>query len=202
MPQGGVMTERDLRLIHPAPPPEKRQVVASPVLGVTIFIFTEVMLFAGFLSAFSISASQAPMWPPPNQPRLPIEATAVNTAALLLSGVSLWWAGRRFAEDHAKAVLPYLFATVLGAFFVLFQGYEWQALLAEGLGLTTSTHASFFYLIVGMHALHVIGALAVLVALFRALRRDTLTTGAFSAMRLYWYFVVGLWPILYWRVYL
>ena len=202
MPQGGVMTERDLRLIHPAPPPERRQIVASPVLGVTIFIFTEVMLFGGFLSAFSISASQAPMWPPPNQPRLPVEATLVNTAALLLSAAALWWAGRKFAEEHQKARLPFLGAVVLGAFFVLFQGYEWQMLLAEGLRLTTSTHASFFYLIVGMHALHVSTALVVLLAVYRMLRRDTLSDAAFTAMRMYWYFVVGLWPILYWRVYL
>lgn len=202
MAGGGVMTERELRLIHPAPSPEKRQVVASPVLGITIFIGTEVMLFGGFLSAYSISAAAAPMWPPPNQPRLPIEETAINTAALLLSGLVLWWAGRRFAQGAERARLPYAVALVLGALFVAFQSVEWFGLLGEGLGLTTSTHASFFYLIVGMHALHVIGALGAMAATFVTLWRGKLGADTFTALRLYWYFVVGLWPILYWRVYL
>jgi len=196
------MTERDLRLIHPSPPPERRQIVPSAVLGTTIFIGTEVMLFAGFISAYSISAAAAPMWPPPNQPRLPLEMTAINTTALVLSAVAMWWAGRQFAQGPAKARLAYLAALALGTFFVVFQGFEWYRLLAEGLGLTTSTHASFFYLIVGMHALHVIGALGAMFALFRALGRGTLSPDVFAAARLYWYFVVGLWPILYWRVYL
>ena len=47
-----------------------------------LFVFTEVMLFAGLISAFSIARATAigGMWPPPNQPRLPIATTAFNTA--------------------------------------------------------------------------------------------------------------------------
>ena len=48
---------------------------------------------------------------------------------------------------------------LLGAFFVLFQGVEWVALLREGLTLTSSTHGAFFYLIIGTHALHAVVAL-------------------------------------------
>src|SRR5436309_10904917 len=67
-------------------------------LGMALFVFTEVMLFMGFISAFVIVQSGAPVgsWPPPGQPRLPIERTALNTLALFASGMALFVAGRRF----------------------------------------------------------------------------------------------------------
>jgi heme/copper-type cytochrome/quinol oxidase subunit 3 len=90
----------------------------------------------------------------------------------------------------------------LGAFFVAFQGYEWISLIRQGLSLTSSNHGSFFYLIVGMHGLH---AIAGLVALGRSafeLRRGRLTPSSFVAIQVFWYFVVALWPVLYFMVYL
>ena len=194
-------TDPDLRLVHPPPEPTRRA-VPNEVLGTLIFILTEIMLFGGFISAFVIARSSVDVWPPPNQPLLPVEDTALNTLALLVSGVALWYAGRRFDEEPARAVRPMLLALLLGAFFVVFQGVEWVTLLSDGLGLTTSTHASFFYLIVGAHGLHAVGGLAVLSTLFWRCRAGVLTHSAFWAGRLFWYFVVLLWPILYWQVYL
>ena len=47
---------------------------------------------------------------------------------------------------------------LLGAFFVVFQGAEWLALIGQGLTLTSSALGSFFYLIVGSHGLHAVGS--------------------------------------------
>lgn len=191
----------DLRLVHPPPRP-RQKVVPNEVLGITIFILTELMLFAGFISAFTIAKSAAPMWPPPGQPRLPLEETAINTVALLISGAMMWWAGRRFERvGPGSARLPMLGALGLGAFFVLFQGFEWAGMLREGLTLTSSNHGAFFYTIVGAHALHAIGGLTALTVLGVRLVREQLTTDTFWAGRLFWYFVVLLWPVLYVLVY-
>ena len=98
----------------------------------------------------------------------------------------------------------YLLASILlGSFFVAFQGYEWLGLIREGLTLTSSTHGSFFYLIVGLHGLHAVVALGFLVGIYVRMRADQpLLSSTFAAARVFWYFVVGLWPILYLRVYL
>ena len=177
--------------------------VPNAVVGMLMFIGTELMFFAGLISAFVIVRAQAEggVWPPLGQPRLPLEETAINTGALLLSGWCLFMAGRVFRVDPARAKTPYLAAVGLGCFFVLFQGLEWVGLLREGLTLTSSTHGSFFYLIVGSHALHVLAALIALAYCFRLLTQGRLRADAFWAMRLFWYFVVGVWPILYFRVY-
>ncbi len=183
--------------------PPREQILPSAVLGMLIFVMCETMLFAGLISAFTIVRTSAlGAWPPPGQPRLPLEETAINTAALLLSGVLLYLAHRAFRREPGSARRPLLISIGLGAFFVIFQGFEWAALLREGLTLTSSNHGSFFYLIVGMHALHAVAALIVLVYVWDRLRRSRPISSLFYGAQVFWYFVVGLWPILYLRVYL
>ena len=181
---------------------ERTPLVPSAVMGMLIFVFTELMLFAGLLSAFSIVRAGAVVWPPPGQPRLPIQATAFNTGVLVASGVALFLAQRSFFHDRASARRPLLVSMLLGAFFVVFQGFEWVRLVAQGLTLRSSTLGSFFYLIVGLHALHAIAALGVLVHTWRRLERGWLAQDQLAAAQVFWYFVVGLWPVLYGVVYL
>jgi cytochrome c oxidase subunit III len=176
--------------------------VPNGVMGMLIFVAMETMMFAGMISAFTIIKSSSLVWPPPDQPRLPVGQTAINTFALLLSGVALFFAQRSFAKDRERARKPLLAAMLLGAFFVLFQGYEWLALIRQGLTLTSSTLGSFFYLIVGMHALHAIVALGILAYTWVLLQRGWLAQRQLAAAQVFWYFVVGLWPVLYAVVYL
>jgi heme/copper-type cytochrome/quinol oxidase subunit 3 len=176
--------------------------VPNGVMGMLIFVLSECMLFAGLISAFTIIRSSALVWPPPDQPRLPVGETAVNTAALLASGVCLYLAGRGLARSRERARRPLLAAMLLGAFFVVFQGAEWVALIRQGLTLTSSNLGSFFYLIVGLHALHATVALGLLVSVWLRLQRGWLAPSQLATAQVFWYFVVGLWPILYGVVYL
>lgn len=178
------------------------KVVSNGVLGMTLFILTEIMVFSGMISAFSIVRASALVWPPPDQPRLPIEETALNTAALFLSGLLLYVAQRRFAVERETARTPLVASIALGTFFVLFQGWEWASMLAQGLTLTSSTLGSFFYLIVGTHALHAIAALVLLVRVWRRHEAGWLQPSQLATAAVLWYFVVGAWPVVYWRVYL
>lgn len=174
------------------------------VFGTALFVFVEVMLFAGFISAFVIVQNSVTpgMWPPPNQPRLPFERTALNTVALLASGVTLYLAHRANRRRGPAAAHPMLAATLaLGAFFVLFQGWEWAGLLRQGLTVTSSLLGSFFYLIVGAHAAHAIAALAVLTLCWLRLRQGRLGDSLFGGAQVFWYFVVLMWPVIWGLVY-
>ncbi len=182
--------------------PRPRPLLPSPVLGMLIFVIAELMMFGGLISAFSIVKAGALGWPPPGQPRLPVEATAFNTAMLLASAGVLYHANRAFLLDRASAKRPLFAAIGLGAFFVCFQGYEWLSLIGHGLTLTSSNYGSFFYLIVGAHGLHALAGLAVLAHAALKLHRGLLVPSHFVASQVFWYFVVGLWPVLYLLVYL
>jgi cytochrome c oxidase subunit 3 len=187
------------------PAPARRRLASNGSLGMALFVFAEVMLFAGFISAYTIVQGSAMpgMWPPPDQPRLPIERTALNTAALLASGVLLFFGGRRFRRAGAAAAQPWMLgALALGAAFVVAQGMEWVALLRHGLTLTSSQLGSFFYVIIGTHGLHAVAAILALGWAVTAMRARRLTESALGAVELFWYFVVLVWPLLYWKVYL
>jgi heme/copper-type cytochrome/quinol oxidase subunit 3 len=175
------------------------------VFGMALFVFAEVMLFAGFISAYLImERSAAPgTWPPPDQPRLPVASTAFNTAALLVSGVCLFVAYRAFRRARLGLAERWMLAAIgLGALFVGLQGAEWARLLAQGLTLQSSQIGAFFYLIVGAHAMHAVIAIGLLAFTWTRLRAGRLTRSAFGAAQLFWYFVVLLWPVLYLEVYL
>jgi cytochrome c oxidase subunit 3 len=177
-------------------------IATNGTVGMLLFVVTEIMFFAGLISAFIVTRAGV-VWPPPDQPRLPVEATAVNTLILLVSGLVLRRAQTAFAEfdlDRTRKLLP--LAIGLGAFFVLFQGYEWIRLINFGLTMRSSTYGSFFYLLIGSHALHAVAALVALGYCWRQLTRSELTRTGFSTVQLFWYFVVLLWPILYVLVYL
>ncbi len=184
--------------------PARRPLVPNAILGVVVFILTEAMFFGGLISAYVIAEAGASpgTWPPVDQPRLPVEATAFNTAALLASAVFLALANSRFRESAQKATRLILVALLLGIFFLVFQGYEWVSLISQGLTMHSSNHGAFFYLVVGLHGLHVFAAISALGGVYFRARSGNLGGDVLKATSLFWYFVVGLWPFLYWQVYL
>jgi len=196
--EAAVVTGKVLRL-----PTRNAPVAPNGVIAMVIFVIAEMMFFAGLISAFTIVRTTALAgWPPPGQPRLPVEETLINSGALVVSAAVLYFAQRRFRRDASTAKLPLLLAMALGAFFVVFQGFEWVAMLRQGLTMQSSTHGAFFYLIVGTHGLHAVAALIALAYVYVRLVRNSLSQTAFWTAQIFWYFVVGLWPLLYWRVYL
>jgi heme/copper-type cytochrome/quinol oxidase subunit 3 len=133
---------------------------------------------------------------------LPAAATAFNSAVLLASGLLLYLAARAYRGNRPSTQRLLLSSMLTGAFFVCFQGYEWVELLRQGLTLQSSPQGSFFFVIVGAHALHAIAGLWVLSAAYFRMRRAKLQAGFLAATQVFWYFVVALWPFLYVRVYL
>ena len=184
-------------------PARREPVLPNGVLGMLLFVATEIMFFSGLISAFVIGKSNAVGgWPPPGQPRLPVEETALNTGALLASGIALYFANRAFQKGDPNTKRLLLLAIALGGFFVVFQGAEWVALIGEGLTLTAGQLGGFFYLLVGTHAVHVLAGFIILLYTYRRLQHDELDRFTFWPAQIFWYFVVGVWPILYWQVYL
>lgn len=183
---------------------KREPIISSAVLGMFIFILTEVMVFASFISAFNIIKSSFTNWPPLGQPRLPLEITAVNSLFLLASAWLLHQSQSYFKKEQGTPrVRKYcLAALLLGVLFVMIQGIEWIRLIRYGLTLTSSIYGSFFYLIIGTHALHVLFAILALLISYRKLLKNELKQDTFAAMKAFWFFVVGLWPVLYWLVYL
>lgn len=184
--------------------PKRPPLIDAARLGMLIFLGSETMLFAGFITAFLVFRLGAPVWPPPYQPRLPVEVTGVNTAVLLLSGFTMWRALRAVRRGNRAGLARNLaYTALLGVTFLGVQGYEWARLLEFGLSVSSGVYGGTFYTLIGAHALHVLGALTCLaIILVRRGRYTAQDHAGLTVFGTYWSFVVALWPILYTLVYL
>lgn len=178
--------------------------VPSGVLGMLIFVACEVMFFLALFSAYFVSKSKVGGgWAPPGDIRLPVLATGFNTLILLASGFLLTSAVKAYKDpsSRSKAFNLFVQAVLLGAFFVAFQGYEWMNLLRYGMTIGSGLFAATFYLIIGSHAFHAIGAILAMLLMLPKVKKQSATVDGMKAMQIFWLFVVGIWPILYGLVY-
>jgi len=183
-----------------------KPVIPSGIIGIVLFIFTEIMLFAGFISAYFVSRGGAEVWPPWGQPRLPVMATGGISLILLASGFFLILAKKQYNQDGDLRKLKKWFgiSILLGACFVSFQGYEWFKLVEFGLTLTSSNYGGLFYVIIGLHAVHVVVGLFFLIKTYvriEKVHQRRHVNSEFAVVSTFWFFVVALWPILYTVVY-
>ena len=68
-------------------------------------------------------------------------------------------------------------------------------LIRQGLTLQSSSHGSFFYLIIGTHGLHAVAALVFLGLTWWGAKKGRFNASLFYASEVFWYFVVGVWPL-------
>ncbi len=182
-----------------------RTPISSGVFGMLIFMVTEAMFFAGLISAYMVIRAGVEEWPPWGQPRLPVVATAFNTVVLLASGFIMAHSRACFKKNELALGRRWLgISILLGTFFLVFQGYEWIQLLKFGFTLSSSVFGGLFYLLIGAHGVHVMGALAVLIYAWYRIKTpgNHITPEGLYPFQLLWYFVVCVWPVLYVLVYL
>ena len=185
-------------------PPRRRPGLDNARLATMFLIAGEVMFFAGLVSSYFVLRSAAAQWPPPLQPRLPVFVTGLNTIVLLASSLAMWRAVRA-RSDRAVLSRGLVVAGALGLLFLVVQGLEWVRLVSFGLTVVSGAYGVTFYTLIGLHGLHVVGALAWLAAVvWRVHSGRALEDGAagLQACAMYWHFVVALWPVLYVAVYL
>jgi cytochrome c oxidase subunit 3 len=175
----------------------------NSVFGTLIFVATEVIFFTALLSAFLIIKAGTRGWELPTEGRLPMLATAASTGLLLLSGLYAHLAARQFgAFGHTPQVRLLLgLAGVLATAFVLIQSYEWLQLLHYGMTLAPGMFAACFCLVIGTHGIHAVAAVILMGVAWQRSRAETLQTAHLQAMQIFWYFVVGIWPVIYSAVY-
>jgi cytochrome c oxidase subunit III len=159
--------------------------------GLLAFMGTVSMLFVGFTSAYIVRRASAD-WRPLVAPPL----LWINTGILLASSATLEAARRRFRGWDLRGAQAFVAATGgLGLLFVLGQLAAWQALAAQGVFLASNPHSSFFYMLTGLHALHLLGGLVWFATVAFRMRRMAYAPGtdALGLFALYWHFLSALW---------
>ncbi len=171
---------------------EKKQKLHPHKFTLWVAIGSILMMFAGLTSAYIVKRNQA-NWQTFD---LPI-AFWFSTLAVILSSATMWLALKSFKERQmSKYRLIMVVTMVLGVLFIVLQIIGFQQLWGKGITLKGNVSYSFLYVIVGLHALHVIGGVIALIVMsllaFNSKKRNYSTIPV-ELMSTYWHFVDILW---------
>ena len=192
-------------------PHDARGGIGNPVLGMLLFLTSEVMFFAGLFAAYFNVRANAPggIWPPiipdsapPEQYHLAIlPFVGPATVLLILSSFTAQFAVWGIRRGDRTAFLRNLAVTVvLGIVFLVMQGIDYALLYSEGITLDAGTFGTTYFTLTGFHGAHVFGGVIMLgVVLYRGLAGQFSARhhDAVEAASLYWHFVDVVWIVLF-----
>ena len=186
-------------------------------VGVIVWLGSEVMFFAGlFAIYFTLRAMSPELWAAQSE-KLNFWYSFVNTLILVSSSFTCQWAVFRAERLQARrtggildirkwGMVEFMYVTYfLGAVFVVGQIFEYVLLVSEGVGLSSDSYGSAFYLTTGFHGLHVTGGLIAFLLLIGrayAVKRFTHKEATSTiVISYYWHFVDVVWIGLFLVIY-
>jgi len=190
---------------HHGPPEAHRSSRVEPqLLGMLLFIISEVMVFGAFFTAYFFIRVVTPehTWFPIDGKDLPVAVAGVNTAILLSSSLTLHWAETCIKNGNRWGFKAGMLTTfLLGLTFLFIQINEYVHI-----GFSPQDHAqgTIFFGLTGLHGAHVtIGLVLLGMVTVRAFR------GHFSPEEhrgvevpgIYWHFVDVMWIVVYTTIY-
>jgi len=189
--------------------------LTNPKIGIWLFLASEVMLFGALFASYILLRVGAPAgtWPAHGAVYLDVPLATLNTAVLISSSVTMVmaWASlmrqRQAGTNDLKKYRLYMGATVaFGFVFLIIKYFEYTAKFHHGWFPSTNTFLGIYFTLTGLHALHVIGGMAVNAYLLFPGSKMWKTapqqfTNRVETAGLFWHFVDLVWiflfPILY-----
>jgi len=166
--------------------------VSRAVIATWVLLTAVIMLFAGLSSAYIVLRG-VPEWQNITVPRI----VWGNTLILLASSIAIEFARHAVRRNQPSGVRQWIAVSgILGVAFLVGQLFAWRQLVNAGVYLATTIHSSFFYVLTGAHALHLLGGLIGLAFVFQKAFANRLTAEnheSLKAFALYWHFMDVVW---------
>jgi cytochrome c oxidase subunit III len=178
--------------------------LANGKLGIWLFLASEVMLFGALFSTYILLRVGATEWP---HGELSIKLGAINTVILICSSVTMVmsWASLKL-NNFSKSRMYLLITIVLAAIFLVNKYFEYADHFARGEGPWHSTFLAIYFTLTGLHGLHIIGGIVVMLYLLGPgaglwKKNPEQYANRIEYTGLYWHFVDLVWiflfPVLY-----
>jgi cytochrome c oxidase subunit III len=192
------MAATDAAVREHAPGHQRPGGISSSLLGMVLFIASEVMFFGGLFGAYFTIRAAATLWPPQGSPELNTAYSAVATGVLVTSSVFMQLAVFAIRRGDQKWLVRWLSLTLLFGFtFLAMQGNDYYNLAAhEGFRISSGVFGSLFYTLTGFHGAHVFGGAAFLSIVLLRARSGQFTARYHDTVEMasyYWHFVDVVW---------
>lgn len=189
-----------------SPIADEKQRLQALILGVWLFLITLAMVFATTIVGYVVVRLQlvsANEWKPEGAPGLPWELF-VSTLLLIASSGSTHAARSAVCRGASgrKAGGWMALTCALAAGFLFFQALAWSDLIRQELTFGDSLYAWLFFVLTGLHALHVLCGLPPLgIVTGRAFRGaygpEPTSHAGLTFFAMYWHFLDAVWLVLY-----
>lgn len=175
---------------------------SRPRILTAFLILVVVMTFGGLLAAYIVLATnRAIEWQPFSLP-IPV---FLSTAIILASSVTYHLAFARISGDNRRSAQTWFIATtILAGVFIASQLVAWFELNRMGLYVEGNPYAGFFYILTGVHAIHVVGGIIALGSLVNGLwktdQSDLERLRGFTMAQVvgwYWHTMGALWIVIF-----
>ncbi len=187
----------------PLDPAEYRPALVN--VGTIVWLASELMFFSGLFAAYLTLRAATPIWPPFGDV-VEAKTVGVATVVLVLSSGTMQLAVREVHRNNLAGFRAWLaFTWALGA---IFEGMQVVDYATRNFSLQQSAYSGAFYLLTGVHFLHVLGGLAAMIFMYmRSLNPRIRFGGHRSAphvemLSYYWHFVDVVWIALYGMIFL
>jgi nitric oxide reductase NorE protein len=163
-----------------------------------VMVLGDMVVFAGYFVIFMIYRAMTPEAFFASQQHLDINIGVVNTVILLTSS---WFIARSVLAarngDHQSAIRLTYAGGGCGAVFIVLKAYEWYVKITDG-HTNSDMFYSFYYVITGVHLVHVLIGLIVLGVTVRELRNPSRRrVSMVEAGAVYWHMVDLLWVVIF-----
>ena len=170
-----------------------------------VFLGSDCLFFGALIATYMVYRGQSITGPYPND-IIDVPITTISTFVLLLSSFAMVQALAATNRNDQRGIQIWLLATAaMGAVFIGFQIYEFNAFKNEGLTLGANLFGASFFTLTGFHGAHVTVGIIWLLGLFFVARKGRLgpaTSLDVEILGLYWHFVDIVWIVIFTLLYL
>ena len=185
----------------PAAAIEAGERIPSGKLAIWWFLASEIVIFGGLITTYVLFRLRHPEWSELAAHTI-TPAGAVNTFVLLTSSLMVVLAHQAVERGNYRAASTALIQTIFcGAIFIGIKAFEYGSEIGEGFTPVAGLFWSFYYVMTGLHALHVLGGIFAILAVQQAVSRGRLPHRV-EIVGIYWHFVDIVWIFLFPLLYL
>ena len=166
--------------------------------GMLIALGSFSMLFVALLASYGILRSRSGIWMSYTIGTIPLFLAWVNTVVILISSITLFMASKANERENKIVTLNQIYTTIIiGLVFLSLQIILWNVLINDGFTIKSHQAGSVFYMLSGLHGLHILGGLISLIWLIFKIRVNNLILKPMRLVSMFWHYLTLIWIVIF-----
>jgi len=166
--------------------------------GMLIALGSFSMLFIALLASYGILRVRSGLWMSYTIGTIPFFLAWVNTIVILISSITLFMASKANERENKIVTLNQIYTTItIGLVFLSLQIILWNVLINDGFTITSHQAGSVFYMLSGLHGLHILGGLISLIWLIFKIRVNNLILKPMRLVSMFWHYLTLIWIVIF-----